>query len=58
MDDGSRIVAVGLLTERDLSTLGQGFGRCYRLSEDLDFTALLQAIDTADRERSDADPAG
>jgi hypothetical protein len=46
-----RIVAVGLLTEADLSVLGQGFRRAYRLEHDHDFHDLLAAIDRAERER-------
>ncbi|QJU60551.1 hypothetical protein HL653_08850 [Sphingomonas sp. AP4-R1] len=49
--EDERIVAVGLLTEQDLSVLGQGFRRAYRVEQDHDFHALLRAIDRADRER-------
>lgn len=48
-----RIVAVGLLTEQDLSVLGQGFRRAYPVERDHDFQALLRAIDRADHERRD-----
>lgn len=44
-----RLVAVGLLTERDLAMLGEGFRRAFRLGEDHDFNDLLAAIDAAER---------
>ena len=56
MEDQSRVVAFGLLTERDLAVLGQGFKRCYRLEEGHDFQALLEAIDVADRDHRVATP--
>jgi hypothetical protein len=46
--EGDRIVAVGLLTERDLSVLGQGFRRAYRLEHNHNFHDLLEAIDRAE----------
>lgn len=46
---GERVVAVGLLTERDLAILGEGFRRVYRIEEGHDFHALLAEIDRADR---------
>jgi len=45
-----RIVAVGLLTARDLETLGDGFDRLWPVDETPCFSQLLQAIDDADRE--------
>ena len=48
MDD--RIVAIGLLTERDLSVLGPTFDRAWPVEEAPDFNQLLRAIDEADRE--------
>lgn len=45
----ARIVAVGLLTERDLEILGKGFDRLWLVDETPCFTGLLQAIDEADR---------
>jgi hypothetical protein len=48
-----RVVAVGFLTERDLSVLGQGFKQAYRLHEGHDFHELLAAIDAAERQRRD-----
>jgi len=50
VDRPQRIVAVGLLTERDLSVLGEGFRRIYRLDEKHDFAELLAQIDAAERE--------
>jgi hypothetical protein len=48
VDRSQRIVAVGLLTEHDLSLLGEGFRRAYRLEEIHDFGALLAEIDAAE----------
>ncbi|MDT8758892.1 hypothetical protein MZO42_09310 [Sphingomonas psychrotolerans] len=42
------IVAVGLLTNRDLERLGSGFKRCFPVSDDGKFEDLLRAIDEAD----------
>ncbi len=44
-----RIVAVGLLTERDLSSLGKSFNRAWPVDQTPSFAGLLQAIDEADR---------
>lgn len=49
MERPQRVVAVGLLTEHDLSLLGEGFRRAYRLDERNDFGALLAEIDQAER---------
>lgn len=49
-----RVVAVGLLTEHDLSVLGQGFKRAYRLDDGHDFQDLLARIDRAEREYQEA----
>ena len=43
-----RIVAVGLLTPRDLDRLGSGFKRCFPVSDDEKFEDLLRAIDEAE----------
>lgn len=43
------IVAVGLLTPRDLERLGSGFTRCFPVTDDGKFEDLLRAIDEADR---------
>ena len=45
-----KIVAVGLLTQRDVDLLGNGFSRLWPVDETPCFTDLLQAIDEADRE--------
>ncbi len=45
-----RIIAVGLLTQRDLDVLGEGFGRAYPVDQTPCFGELLRAIDEADRQ--------
>ena len=40
-----RIVAVGLLTQRDVSLLGQGFSRLFPVTDDVDFADLLRQLD-------------
>jgi hypothetical protein len=45
-----RIIAVGLLSQRDLDLLGDQFTRLWRVEETPCFTGMLQAIDEADRE--------
>ena len=47
-----RIVAVGLLTKRDLGLLGPAFDRVWPVEEAPNFSELLRAIDTADRQLS------
>ena len=47
MDD--RIVAIGLLTERDLTLLGPTFDRAWPVEEAPDFNQLLRAVDEVDR---------
>lgn len=49
-----RIVAVGLLTQRDLSLLGPTFERVWPVEEAPHFNELLRAIDQADRELNEA----
>ena len=44
-----RIVAVGLLTKRDLSLLGPTFDRIWPVEEAPSFNELLKAIDEADQ---------
>lgn len=44
-----RIVAVGLLTRRDLNMLGPTFDRAWPVEEAPAFNELLRAIDEADR---------
>jgi hypothetical protein len=45
-----RIVAVGLLTQRDVDVLGANFRHLWPIDEAPCFSQLLQAIDEADRE--------
>ena len=45
-----RIVAVGLLTSREVHALGPAFDRLWPVEEAPSFSNLLQAIDEADRE--------
>jgi len=45
-----RIVAVGLLTQRDVDALGDNFARLWPVDETPCFSSLLHAIDQADRE--------
>lgn len=49
-----RIVAVGLLTERDLDLLGPTFQRLWPVESAPGFTELLKAIDEAERELREA----
>ena len=44
-----RIVAVGLLTQRELNLLGPSFERAWPVEEAPEFSELLRAIDDADR---------
>jgi hypothetical protein len=49
-----RIVAVGLLTQREVEMLGHGFSRLWPLDDSPCFNELLKAIDQAECElRSD-----
>jgi hypothetical protein len=47
-----RIVAVGLLTQRDLNLLGPAFEHAWPVGEAPSFNELLRAIDEADRRLS------
>jgi hypothetical protein len=44
-----RIVAVGLLTQREVELLGHGFSRLWPVDESPCFSELLKAIDEAER---------
>jgi len=44
-----RIIAVGLLTRRDLEVLGPTFDRIWPVEEAPHFSELLRAIDDADQ---------
>jgi len=46
--DQDRIIAVGLLTRRDLSALGPAFDRAWPIEEVPAFGELLRKIDQAD----------
>ena len=48
-----RIVAVGLLTRRDMNVLGPTFDRAWPVEEAPSFSELLRAIDEADRKLGD-----
>ena len=48
-----RIIAVGLLTKRDVKLLGPTFDRLWPVEEAPCFVDLLEAIDKADRELVD-----
>lgn len=48
--DQERIVAVGLLTRRDLDRLGPTFSRAWPVEEAPQFSELLRAIDEADEQ--------
>ena len=45
-----RIVAVGLLTQREVELLGHNFSRLWPVDNTPCFVELLKAIDEADRE--------
>lgn len=45
-----RIVAVGLLTQREVELLGHGFSRLWPVDETPCFTDLIEAIDKADEQ--------
>jgi hypothetical protein len=45
----SRIVAIGLLTQRDVEALGHSFTRLWPVEDTPCFDGLLRAIDEADR---------
>ena len=50
MNSPDQIVALGLLTRRDLDVLGTDFTRVYAIEETPCVGQLLRAIDEADRE--------
>ena len=53
MLDRERIVAVGLLTQRELTALGPTFKRVWPVDQAPEFAELLRAIDDADRKLKD-----
>ena len=50
MAQKERIVAVGLLTQHDLSLLGHSFTRLWPVEDARCFEGLIAAIDEAERE--------
>jgi hypothetical protein len=52
LPEEERIVAVGLLTQRDLDLLGPTFTRVWPVEEAPAFDELLRAIDRSDSEFS------
>jgi len=50
MKEPERIVAIGLLTQRDLDLLGSGFRRAFRVDESPCFEELLAKIDAAEQQ--------
>lgn len=48
-DEDDRVVAVGLLTRREVTEIGAQLSRLYPVDEESPFTDLLNAIDEADR---------
>jgi hypothetical protein len=55
--DQERIVAVGLLTQRELAALGPAFDRLWPIEQAPKFGELLRAIDDADRKLRHVDAA-
>ena len=51
-----RIVAIGLLTRRELDLLGAAFDRVWPVEEAPGFEELLRAIDEADRKLQQPGP--
>ena len=49
-----RIVAVGLLTQREVTLLGETFDRLWPVEQAPHFTELLRAIDDAGRKLQDS----
>lgn len=49
--DPDPVVAIGLLTARDLDLLGAGFRRAYPIEDAPCFEELLRAIDEAEGKR-------
>jgi len=50
-----RIVAIGLLTRRELNILGAGFDRAWPIEEAPEFETLLRAIDEAEGKLKQSD---
>jgi hypothetical protein len=56
-DMNERIVAIGLLTKRDLTLLGPAFDRAWPVEEAPEFDDLIRAVDEADRKLRKVDRA-
>jgi hypothetical protein len=54
--DEERVVAIGLLTDRDLRVLGPTFKRVWPIDDAPAFPDLLRAIDEADEGLKSCDP--
>lgn len=52
MKEREPVVAIGLLTARDLDILGSGFRRAFPIDDAGAFDELLKAIDAADAKRN------
>ena len=52
MKDRDQFVAIGLLTRRDLDTLGNGFRTAFPIEKGPMFDDLLRAIDEAEAVRA------
>lgn len=49
-DERGRVVAVGLLTQDEVSLIGAQLSRLYPIKDDCQFADLIEAIDQADRD--------
>ena len=56
-DMSERIVAIGLLTKRDLKLLGPTFDRAWPVEEASEFDDLVRAIDEAELKLCRREPA-
>ena len=54
--DHDRVLAIGLLTRRDLDLLGPTFDRLWPVDEAPAFPDLIAAIDEADRALANGEP--
>ena len=54
--DQDRVLAIGLLTRRDLDLLGPTFDRLWPVDEAPAFTELIRAIDEVDRALAEPPP--
>jgi len=58
MSESSRIIAIGLLTQRDLGLLGRGFDRAFPVDPAPCFEDLVRAIDDAELKLERCAPSG